>query len=105
MKARPTIDLQTLEPSSAIGFGGHAYYSFVGTDIDLLAAGIAMSQHLPNCRRGNRRMIRGLLGGAAEFVRLTDGRIQADIPVLEVARRDGAFQEVIGRLIAGEYLR
>ena len=72
---------------------------FIATDSELLVDGIAAGNDLPTRRVGNRRMNQLSVGGAAEFFRLRDGRIEASIPVADVARRDVGFQPMLDGIL------
>lgn len=96
---RPEVSLRRVFPVEAVHFNGLSDYVFVGTDAELLADGIADGNDLPTRRVGNRRMNRLCVGGSAEFARLRDGRIEAYIPVADVARRDVDFQRMLDGIL------
>ncbi|WP_153159632.1 hypothetical protein [Zoogloea sp. 1C4] len=96
---RPEVSLRHVFPSGATHFSGWSDYVFIATDAELLADGIAAGNDLPTRRVGNRRMNRLCIGGAAEFSRLRDGRIEASIPIADVARRDAGFQRMLDGIL------
>ena len=96
---RPEVSLRRVFPVGAMHFNGLSDYVFIATDAELLADGIAAGNDLPTRRVGNRRMNRLCVGGAAEFARLRDGRIEASIPVADVARRDAGFQRLLDGIL------
>lgn len=96
---RPKVSLCGVLPVEVVRFGSLCSYLFVGTDTELLAAGIAEGNDLPTRRVGNRRMNRLCAGGAAEFTRLRDGRVEASIPAIDVAQRDAGFQRALDGIL------
>ncbi len=99
IESRPEVSLRRAFPVQAVHFNRLSDYVFVATDAELLADGIAAGNDLPTRRVGNSRMNRLCVGGAAEFTRLKDGRIEASIPVADVARRDAGFQRMLDGIL------